>query len=229
MAKALWYNGDIADAHVGEILHEIYVEHFYAQFLQGREGLTILDLGANIGLTAQYFSNFGTVYAVEPSSEHMKCLVSNTSGLNVRAIRGAVSAVSKVANLHLYPNVTAYSLAGDMLADDPDLQVIDTEEVPCFGMYDLLENLGIDTVDFLKMDIEGAEYEVVHSEQFARCCHRFKMMVGELHGWGTQGYAPHAEIVNELGERLRSLGFMAGFKSPSEDSPVTLFVAQRVK
>ena len=42
---------------------------------RGKKDLTIVDIGANIGLTSYYFKDYAKiVYAVEPAKKHFDCI-----------------------------------------------------------------------------------------------------------------------------------------------------------
>jgi len=71
--NAIFYN-DWESSFIPDILKEIYTDKIYAPYFLGKKDLTILDLGANIGLTTTYFSQFGKVYSVEPAKETFEVL-----------------------------------------------------------------------------------------------------------------------------------------------------------
>src|SRR3990167_4547160 len=60
------------------IYQEIFLEGVYMDVTNGQKDMTIIDVGANIGITAYYFRRFARkVFAVEPSPEHFKALAKN--------------------------------------------------------------------------------------------------------------------------------------------------------
>lgn len=220
--NTLYYNGDIYNAHIAEILKEIYIDRVYDFILQDRKDMIIVDLGANIGLTAQYFSRFANiVIAVEPCVAHYECLCQNVIDCgNVIKMRAAVSSDMGWVRLHHNGNLTAHGL-------NPALGS-DYEDVPCFGINDLLLSSGkVDTVDFMKMDIEGAEYEVIASEQFALAAPRIKNIIGECHSSPVLGMTPSQENIDAIESRLKSLGFNVAWHYSEPNMLTTMFHAYR--
>jgi len=197
--KAIFYNGRIEDNFLGHQMSEIYKDRVYAPLLEGRKDLTILDIGANIGVTANYFSQFAKkVYSVEPSLEHFTVLLKTIEYNkldNVTPINKAV--YMKTGNLPFYhnPNKTMYSL--HQAVHDPNNP---PEKVDCITIEDLIKDNKIKKIDFMKLDIEGSEGEVLGHSSFSRIADKIQTMVVELHAWN--GLHP-----NQIAEYLRLRGF----------------------
>jgi FkbM family methyltransferase len=114
----------------------------------------IIDLGANIGLTAaDYASRYprATVFAVEMDHDNAAMAVTNTATYGDRVT---------VINAAAWWEVTTLSYAaeageqwGFSISERGD------HEVATVAVADLVERHG--PIDFLKMDIEGAESEVL--------------------------------------------------------------------
>jgi FkbM family methyltransferase len=135
----------------------------------------IVDVGANIGLAARFFRNrYPTAkivaYEPDPASFHMaQRNVRNLTHLSLRNI--AVGASSKRLRL--------YRVAGESWGTSafvPNQAVAETFEASAVTLDSIIEELG--TIDILKIDIEGAEYEVL---QACRQLDRINCIVGEFH------------------------------------------------
>lgn len=152
---------DRADASVARQVEAAdgYEPHLTAAFrAHCRPGMTVVDVGANIGyyalLASQLVGAGGRVVAVEPSSENCRLLLAsvaaNDAG-NVELLpvacderRGWVYLRSHVgSNGGLVP-------AGDVVADRGTV-------VPAFPLDELVEG----PVHLLKLDVEGAEARAV--------------------------------------------------------------------
>jgi hypothetical protein len=72
-----------------------------------------------------------------------------------------------------------------------------TVNVECVSLADLLEREGLDFVDYLKVDIEGAEYELFEQTPPAVLA-RFRMIGLEYHG---------NQPMSVMTDRLRDAGF----------------------
>ncbi len=132
---------------------EIFVNEIYA-FKSKGDAPVILDCGANIGLSVIYFKRLypkSKVIAFEADPKIASYLKQNLERLgltNVQVIskavwtrEGAISFVHEGAD------------AGH-IGDEPHL----TQQVECTRLRTYLASM---SVDFLKMDIEGAEVEVI--------------------------------------------------------------------
>ena len=64
--------------YIPYIYKEIYFDGVYIDILNGRKDMTIMDIGANIGVTVQHFQPYAKkLYAIEPSPEHFEALKKN--------------------------------------------------------------------------------------------------------------------------------------------------------
>jgi FkbM family methyltransferase len=152
---------DAADAAVTPGLRSgSYEPHLTAVFEKFcRPGMTVVDVGANLGyftlLASKLVEPNGRVIALEPNSENCRLLLSSLR-------------LNGLSNVDLFP-VAAGEAAGwayygthvgsnGGLVDDDDLLARFGTVVPTFRLDDLVDR----KVDFLKMDVEGAEGRVVH-------------------------------------------------------------------
>jgi FkbM family methyltransferase len=120
----------------------------------------IVDCGANIGLTSLYFASAypcARIYSVEADPENFAVLTSNTAGESrIVPIHGCI--VSRPQDTVLFYNQGP--AWGRKLGDS------DGVHVPAVTLDALLAAHGIGRVDLLKMDIEGAEREVLAEGQY---------------------------------------------------------------
>jgi FkbM family methyltransferase len=76
-----------------------------------------------------------------------------------------------------------------------EVQLVDTD-----GIIELIRK---DKIDLLKIDIEGAEYEVLTSESFRSNAHRIKILCVEFHHrwneFGVDSTVVAVEILNKIG------------------------------
>jgi FkbM family methyltransferase len=121
---------------------------------------TVLDIGANIGwytlLAAQTLERGGRVISIEPEPRNFRLLsesVRKNGFNNVALIQSAVADFD--GELALYLSKT--NTGGHSIAFQGDVSV----NVPCFTIDTLLAHRGIDTVDVVKIDVEGAEPRVI--------------------------------------------------------------------
>lgn len=143
--------------------------------------LVIIDLGANVGLYSIFLSEMAkVVYAVEPYRGFYNILVDlldETETRNVIIVPCAVGGVTAVRSFEVYDmntSMSRFSTGGQLYG--PPMVVYSVK------FSDLLKETKVDQVDFLKIDVEGAEMEILMSESFAQEAHRVRSMYVELHG-----------------------------------------------
>jgi FkbM family methyltransferase len=167
-----------------------------------KDGMRALDIGANIGYYTIMFSKLvgkkGEVCAVEPIAKNFALLSENirlNSAQNVRSYQLALSEksgkstlfVSKQSNLSSM-NKNQYTRAGSV-------------EVQCKSLDDFIEGFCTGNVDFIKMDVEGHEYEILMSSKKIQQAKNLSMFV-EIHP------ALIGRIkTNELLKHLKKSGF----------------------
>lgn len=113
-----------------------------------------VDVGANVGLWSRLMvMDFEAVTAIEPVAEHLACFEMNVSGARVLP----VAVADKPGELRI--RVPSQHVMSAHVADEGEAVQVVT-----------LDSLDLGQVDFLKIDIEGYEYEaIVGGEQTIRC------------------------------------------------------------
>jgi FkbM family methyltransferase len=162
------------------VLGELLVSDGYAPILSllPAPPSTIVDLGANTGLAARWFLNRWPqtrIAAVEPQEGNLEVLRDNVARFDgqVTVVPAAVGATRRTAVLHTTTGEYGFTMVGEPTGGT-------TYTVPVVTMRDVLDAAGFDTIDLLKVDIEGAEREL-----FADCAewiHLVRAMVVECHG-----------------------------------------------
>jgi FkbM family methyltransferase len=120
------------------------------------EPLTVLDLGANIGTTMAHFATLypgARVVGVELDPGNARLCVENIKPWQDRCavFCGAVAAANGTA---FYESNLAIRQWGFRIGEG-------SESVDTFSLDTLMQRFGLTDVDYVKMDIEGAESEVL--------------------------------------------------------------------
>ncbi len=126
-----------------------------------KPGDVVLDVGANIGLYARQALKQGAakIIAIEPAPDNLMCLHRN---LKDEILSGKVIVCSKGAwdrDDVLNMNVNLGSSALDSLI--LKFEAGATIKVPVTTIDTLVKELNLERVDFIKMDIEGAERQAL--------------------------------------------------------------------
>jgi FkbM family methyltransferase len=152
---------------VGTIL-EVWRERCYTRdgFYVPKDGDQIVDAGAHVGLFSLFMALKNpkcNILSLEPFPENYECLQKNiisAKASNVTALPYALGAKSQLAFIK---PVGARSI--DHLlqtSSEPD-----SSAVQVINLSDVLSQLQSDNVAMLKMDIEGAEFDVFESASTA--------------------------------------------------------------
>lgn len=132
-----------------------------------KPGMTFVDVGANVGLytilASRLTGSSGRVVAFEPSPRERASLqrhIERNSLGNVIVRPEAVSDEAGTATLHLTdPYWGGQNTIGAPIYEGVD--VVSSVGVPTARLDDVLNEIGLDTIDCLKIDVEGAEAMVL--------------------------------------------------------------------
>jgi FkbM family methyltransferase len=158
---------------------------------------TIVDVGANVGAATLWFAGRApqaTIVAVEPAATATESLSRNvlTNHLEdrVHVVRAALG--DRTGTLYLDNSRSTVFARTSAQASAR------SEVVPSVSLPELLDRFDLSEVDLLKLDCEGAEFDVLLSceEDVLR---RIRLMVGEYHASGRE--------VGTLTDRLEDAGF----------------------
>lgn len=126
----------------GRLDHHTGFLEFLRPYLKGQ----ILDIGANIGTHSIYYAQHGHVHCFEPNPIAFECLKHNMKDTNSTLYNLAVGSVEHNIQM-ITPEEgnpgTAYTILGG------DIPVI------------TIDSLGLNGCDFIKIDVEGDELEVL--------------------------------------------------------------------
>lgn len=142
---------------------------FYLAYLGA--GMTVFDVGAHIGELTLMFARFvgegGCVHAFEPSSLGFAGLTATCTAASLRNVKlRRVALAEREATVILYSYGDGY-LSWTSQALRPletygiDVRAVSTEESPATTLDFYCEKNGIDSIDLLKLDVEGAEFQVL--------------------------------------------------------------------
>lgn len=145
----------IRDPKDADILKSIWFYNEYGLDPK-KDYATIVDVGAHIG----FFSLFARmnypnakIYSYEPLGANFESLLKNTQGRNITCVNNAVSGIRGTVKLYKHERHTASSL---------ELVSKDFDAVESVTLGDIISDVG--PIDLLKLDCEGAEYEILKSD-----------------------------------------------------------------
>jgi FkbM family methyltransferase len=142
---------------------EIFLkEEYFIPAGEDESDLAIVDLGANIGLTALYFKckyPLSRVISFEPNPEIYKILEANFANSRYPHIEARCAAVGGEAGSAGFWLSAQAPMAGRLESAEPPPAAFQRVETAVVSIRDILEPLP--RVDLLKVDIEGSEVEVI--------------------------------------------------------------------
>lgn len=198
------HDGDLA------ILYEIFARHSYRipeALLDPASVNTILDLGANIGFASLYFAAHyphAKIISVEPNPDNFSLLKANTaSEPRIHPVQGCVTAVPQA---EVFIGTTGRGSHYQMNNAGRGASVRG------ITIAELCQANGIDHVDLVKIDIEGAEQQIFAEGTFLP---RMGLIVAELHGPYT---------VDHFNHDVSRWGFRARLSEFSPDPNIALAV-----
>ena len=158
----------------------------------------VLDIGAHIGLFSLFASQFcknGKIFCFEPIKENYEELLKNIEINNIQNIipfNNAVSSKTEKTKIYLNDDESGHSMF---------LENSNYIEVDSISIDDIFKNNSIQTCNFLKLDCEGAEYEIIESLS-KNYLQKIEKSVIEYHMFDTQ---PH--LLKKLQNTLENNSF----------------------
>ncbi|HEY5976329.1 MAG TPA: FkbM family methyltransferase [Solirubrobacterales bacterium] len=134
------------------------------------KGWTVMDCGANVGLFSLFLMDAERIVAVEPNPEVCGRLRRNMeiNGIDATVIESAVSDLDGIVKMD-FGGPSVLSGIGETGSD-----------VRSASIDALLEETGIDSVDLLKLDVEGHEIEALTGGGAALRAGRIRRIVAEF-------------------------------------------------
>lgn len=125
---------------------------------------TVLDIGANIGMTALEFAKkvpTGRVVCFEPSPSNFIRLIENIDLNDFNNIITSNTGIGSVAGQFKLFNVVESNSGMKRILKDDNIGDFESETIVVDILENLLETLNVDVVHAIKIDVEGFEMEVL--------------------------------------------------------------------
>lgn len=179
LKKSFVLRGDHTDNYT---FKQIFAEEEYNLWL-GQEPEFIIDAGANVGLAAIYLNYKypnATIVSIEPELNNFDLLTRNTKQIpNISPLRKALTnnhdSLLKVTD----SGDGSWGFITEKIEGAGQSEISD-DFVETISVSKIMEMHNRDTVDFLKVDIEGGEVELF-SDNYAEWLPKVRCLVIELH------------------------------------------------
>jgi FkbM family methyltransferase len=200
------FNNELTFYSREELLHsltEIFVDEIYKQNVQNSP--FIIDCGANIGLSVIYLKQLmpnAEIIAFEPDKVNFELLKKNIESFRLSNVEIRQQAVW-IKNTSLNFNSEGSLMSKITYETSPNSTIVDAIR---------LKDVMIGEIDFLKIDIEGAEYKVLVDIQ--ERLHLVKNIFLEYHGKFNQNHE-----LNEMLQIITKFGFQYYIKEATNKYP----------
>jgi FkbM family methyltransferase len=127
-----------------------------------KEGDVVLDIGGNIGVFAHRaeFRGASKVISFEPMTSTFNCLIKNT-GPKTQVFKMAVGSKNEWSEFKIEGDLS--NTGGSTEIFDTNREVVHREIVYKIDVNSLFNTLLSDRIDFMKVDIEGGEVELLNA------------------------------------------------------------------
>ncbi len=188
-------------------------EQAVGNIFQPKEGEVVVDVGTHIGTytmpASRLAGSHGKVIAIEAEPSNFNELVFNlklNQAHNVIPLNIAAWDKEATLDLHLFDDITSHSLV--FLPENPTESV----KIRARPLDKMLEEMGIKAVDWIKIDVQGAEVEVLRGlEKTMSRSPNLKLIV-EVHSEEISGKC--LSILKDAGYEVRWISHQHLFASP---------------
>ena len=169
------------------LIYEILLKSKYRReyyFPEAIKPKVIFDIGGNIGITSIYLASVfpdALIYTFEPLKENFEILQENTSQYkNIEIFN--VGLGSKNGNFKVYLSDNNENYGGVSFYSEVEGSMDESfTECEIKNVNEIIQELGISKIDLIKIDTEGAEYDILKAvkNDFLK---KTSWITGELHG-----------------------------------------------
>jgi FkbM family methyltransferase len=178
------YTNNKSEIH---ILKEVFSGGYQIEF-PNNSIATIVDIGAHYGYFSMYASKNlspgSKVFAIEPSQSNFERLQENINASCLKNIH--VSNVA-IGNVNTVRKIFTSKPQNHSLYEHYIDGMLEGRNVACITLANFCEKNGISTIDFLKIDCEGAEHEIIQSFG-SQILNKIKIISLEIHDMSHYGF-----------------------------------------
>ena len=187
------------------VLNMFNNDRFYDEFFKGWDDITVLDIGANIGLFSLYIQDKAkTVYAVEPTPVHFDILCEMTKNYsNIKPLKIALNDKDESVDFYISDENSTMNSTVNKYGKKIS---VDGKTLPS-----LLNLLQLSAVDFVKCDIEGSEMKALNDEIIDDVRDKIKVWSLEVHA--TSAHPTHEINLHQNRDTLANMFTRHGYKT----------------
>lgn len=185
------------------IVQQMNRDDIYGRYLSKRSGLTILDIGANIGLFSIYASSSASrIVSIEPTPAHLSVMRTITRNIpNITIVESALNNEDKPVPFFLTSNNTTMNSYYNHHDSKTIIQVEGKR------LKTIMDDNNLDKVDFCKIDIEGSEMTAITDDTISEVKDRISVIFIEVHNTSM----PLRHNVEQISSIFRKNGYLVEF------------------
>ena len=148
-----------------EIVHDVAIKKTYFNYFSVKDGDVVVDIGGHIGtfsILASSINKTGKIYLFEPNLNNFNQIKENirlNDIQNILAFNKCVSEETGVKDFYIPRFKSTGAEGGGCLYNNCDSHI--KIKIDSISLNDLIIQNNIDRINFLKMDCEGGEYEIL--------------------------------------------------------------------
>jgi len=180
------------------------IQEYFAPGFEINKNDVVIDVGGHIGLFSIYASQFctdGKIFSYEPIKENFHLLTKNIELNRLQNVYPFNTAVSKSVD-----DITIY-LNDDEAGHSMFLETANYRKAKSTTLPEIFSDNNIDKCNFLKLDCEGAEYEIIETTP-SKYFDKIDKMIIEYHMADT-----NPQLLENLKNKLSSLSYSLSSKT----------------
>jgi FkbM family methyltransferase len=187
------------------ICSEIFNDTYKINKIPFKEGDIVFDIGANIGMVSIFLAKkfpFLKIYSFEALPENYESLLNNiklNEIHNIKAYNVAVYKDSCKMKFIMRPDNTG---GGTMNSLKKELDDHFIHDIECKSLDQILNELCIDKIKFMKIDCEGSEYDIFYN---SKQINKIEYLSSEFHvnqNLKSKGYSP-IDLLEHLKKHIK--------------------------
>lgn len=154
----------------------------------------VFDVGGDTGIwSKQVYSKYKSKMIIfEPNPESLKVLKKNFEGTDARIMPYGLSGKNDKVQLSMD------GMGSSIFSASPKYDQSEKIEIVLRDVKEVIEELGIDSFDMIKINIEGGEYDLLESMLNNKLIDKFKIVRVQFHEWIPGAYKMRRKIVKKM-------------------------------
>ena len=180
------------------VLSQINNDRIYDEIFDDDDSdLVVLDIGGNIGLFSLYLHDrCKAIYPIEPTPSHFSILEGLTNKFpNIKPLNVALHNEDGEIDFYISEENSTMNSSVNVYGKKVEVQARKLETI--------IQELGLDHVDFVKCDIEGSEMVALTEDTLRPVADKIDCWFVEVHATGTDLF----DNKDELKARFEAVGY----------------------